>query len=741
MNKDNLKLLEKETIHNFNKIFNMKLKKIERIYKKAVNSWYISSDASKLFKIIIIVNGKIIKNKKFDLNIIKQLNFNFYENIFIRIKSCSRNEYNKINKIEKFTIQTKNIYEHYIIENYSKKILFFTICKNKKRVNKSYKINNIKNKKLKKDWSLWISASKIRNYLLSDPLLDWLKEYNITSINDKPQKRKKRNYSFNVSKPIFNINNFTQYIMNKGNIYEDKIINFLKTKTSVVKVAESYQSKINSKFKKTIKLMKKGEIILYQAVLHNENNKTYGSPDLLIRSDKINDIFGYKILDDNERLKPSLKLEIPFHYVVVEIKWSTLQLNSDGRTLRNSESIPAYKGQVLIYNQALGLIQGYEPPEGYILGNKWKYTKKNITYQSSRGMDRLGVIDFKYKDLIYYDKVDCALKWIRDVRKYGHEWRLLPKPSRNELYPNMNNERDGYWKKLKIELSKKIGEITSIWMCGSKERLNAHSQKIYSWCNKECNASILGIKSQIRKNTVNQILKTNNNNIKIYPSKILFDYELNWRKAPVDTIDFYIDYETLNSNFGKCSINNLNEYKDNSFVFLIGVGWEEKNKWQFKSFYAKTETLKSELEMINNFWLFINKKLFELRKKKSRFIHWTQAEPLAYKKMQKRHINLPDKNFMDLYHLFLKNPITIKGALDFKLKSIAKAMKKNNMIKSSWNENNPCSNGLSAMLWAHRLYKKKCILSEEPTFNDIIHYNQIDCKVLWEILSYLRLNH
>ena len=32
------------------------------------------------------------------------------------------------------------------------------------------------------DWSKIVSASNVRNYLLNDPLLDWLNEYNVTSI-------------------------------------------------------------------------------------------------------------------------------------------------------------------------------------------------------------------------------------------------------------------------------------------------------------------------------------------------------------------------------------------------------------------------------------------------------------------------------------------------------------------------------------------------------------------------------
>ena len=40
------------------------------------------------------------------------------------------------------------------------------------------------------------------------------------------------------------------------------------------------------------------------------------------------------------------------------------------------------------------------------------------------------------------------------------------------------------------------------------------------------------------------------------------------------------------------------------------------------------------------------------------------------------------------------------------------------------------------------LYKHKDrVDDQEPVMRDIIYYNMVDCKVLWEILKYLRNNH
>ena len=68
-------------------------------------------------------------------------------------------------------------------------------------------------------------------------------------------------------------------------------------------------------------------------------------------------------------------------------------------------------------------------------------------------------------------------------------------------------------------------------------------------------------------------------------------------------------------------------------------------------------------------------------------------------------------------------------------------MYNNKMISTNWDKKG-CSNGLQAMLLAFKVYenKDKPIYSYE-VINEIIKYNLIDCKVMWEILLYLRNNY
>ena len=70
-------------------------------------------------------------------------------------------------------------------------------------------------------------------------------------------------------------------------------------------------------------------------------------------------------------------------------------------------------------------------------------------------------------------------------------------------------------------------------------------------------------------------------------------------------------------------------------------------------------------------------------------------------------------------------------------------MYQHNFIETIWDSDNPCSNGLTAMILAWKVYQKNKMknIHNNPVIQDIIKYNIIDCKVLWEIVNYLRENH
>ena len=612
------KFSSKSSVGNYNtKIVNNLLIFINRIYgTNLINlnlledkfrhySWYIDKKNGELYNILLNVNNSNYSTyEKDNNNLLEDIKMNKYKELRLNLNKLSRSKFLKSDYLYKFSLDSNLGREHFSIDN--------VFLENKK-------VKKIKRKRLSKDeyvrrvrtksedytnkWMKMVSASKVRNYLLNDPLLDWLNEFNITSIYDNPKDRVSNTAG---SIKFDNTDEFTKYIMNQGIKFENEVYKILKSKYNIQKVAESYEARSEEKFKKTIELMKDGVDILYQPVLHDFENKIYGCPDLLIRSDKINDIFEYEVVPDEERFKRSTNLDRDYHYLVVDVKHSTLHMNVDGKTLRNNGSIPAYKGQIYVYNMALNNIQGYNPPCGYILGKKWFYIKSKVLVSGNDFMKKLGEINYNNVDNKYVDQTKKALEWIRDVRENGQNWSLLPFPNKKELYPNMKNERDGQCRELKLELDKNIQEITSVWNCGVRKRDLAHSKRIYSWNDPRCVSKNMGFKDGKTARTIDAILKINRQD------KILIntgDLKKKDLEKDSDKFEFYLDYETMNSNLGKCTIDNdIVGYNDNQFIFLIGIGWEENNKWKFKEFLARTNDSDGELKMIQDFWKFVEEK-------------------------------------------------------------------------------------------------------------------------------------
>ena len=157
----------------------------------------------------------------------------------------------------------------------------------------------------------------------------------------------------------------------------------------------------------------------------------------------------------------------------------------------------------------------------------------------------------------------------------------------------------------------------------------------------------------------------------------------------------------------------------------------------------ETKTHESELNIYNEFYKYINMLLNKHNKKFAVFYHWSYAEITSYNQFKLRHnININDSmfKFYDLNKVFINEPIVIKGGLNFSLKTIAKVMHKHNLIKSNWDTNNICSNGLSALILANQLYESSKDIYNESIMKDIIKYNEIDCKVMWEIHDYMIQN-
>ena len=206
----------------------------------------------------------------------------------------------------------------------------------------------------------WIAPSSLKNVIMSD----YYKTLNISKIKNK--------------------------LMN-GNEFESIIVNIIKRKfnNEYIDFKSMNARKITS-YNKTLDCIKKGTPIIFQPILWNLKNKTFGCPDLIVRSDYINSLTIIPSLD-------SKKINA-YTYCVVDIKSYILPFRGNN-FIKNIDWMKYYKSQLYIYNEALGEMQNYKPDQAYIIGRISPFYK-------------LGIIDYKYKDANYEQLVNKILNKI-----------------------------------------------------------------------------------------------------------------------------------------------------------------------------------------------------------------------------------------------------------------------------------------------------------------------------------------
>lgn len=612
------------------------------------------------------------------------------------------------------------------------------------------------------DWDQWVSAGRTRNWLMKDPLIDWLQLYG-----------KSRGYTPKQDTPEYDKRlDFVQFIFQKGNDFEEGILKLLKERYEVVTVANCYKEiRWISKAKETFEVMRQGAPIIYQAVLRDAQNRTYGSPDFLIRSDVLRELFPNSIYE-RETYSPAPNLQSGgWHYIVVDTKFTTIHLNASGLEVANEGSAPAYKAQMYIYNRALGRLQGYLPDKSYLLGRGWQQETGGHIYRNPNALDRLGPIPQRgtiANRVPIEDAVEQAVAWVRRVRNEGKDWQLFPTPSVPELYPNMSNVDDGdmmmpgypdagdeqaespeQWVGVKRQLASDLKELTSLWYVGPDKRDAAHQKGVYRWDNPRLTPADVGIKGAKTAPTLARLLEVNTDGKQppVRPARIM-NTRSSWHTPA--RLEFYVDFEfcsDLNDDFCK-----LPEKGGQPLIFMIGCGHMENGEWRFKSLVVDDLTEDEELRIIREWAAHMSAVGDRLDPGcKPRVFHWSPAEVIAletaYNSARIRHGSRADWPSGLEWHDFLKSmreePIVTRGALNFGLKTVAKAMRSLDLIQTDWGDSQV--DGLGAMVGAWRCQEeaqsKGVSMATLPLMQEIADYNEIDCKAMMDIIRYLRERH
>ena len=108
------------------------------------------------------------------------------------------------------------------------------------------------------DWKEWVSAGRTRNWMLGNPIIDWLELYG--KIHGYVPKQEVADYSKEID--------FVDFIFEKGREFEARIFRILQEHYEVTTVAHAPEDICSlDKAKETFAAMQQGKPVIYQAVL------------------------------------------------------------------------------------------------------------------------------------------------------------------------------------------------------------------------------------------------------------------------------------------------------------------------------------------------------------------------------------------------------------------------------------------------------------------------------------------
>ncbi|HMS55375.1 MAG TPA: hypothetical protein PKA27_08225 [Fimbriimonadaceae bacterium] len=597
------------------------------------------------------------------------------------------------------------------------------------------------------DLSTWVRVTDTRNFIVGDTILDWLHVFG-----------EARGFSKDSDDPGYVPEaDFGNFIRRKGIEFEARVLELIDQRLEAAGLGPAEQGRFpgtsaqeSGNAEHTEKLLLSGVPAIRDAVLWDPINEVYGVADLIVRDDVLDSLV------EEPCGHPTSGGE---SYAIVEIKFTTLDANAQGERGNDKKH---QKAQVALYNAALGRILGTMPPRAYFLGRGWRTSKERC----ANCLNRLVPVSlpsqgqFRNDPVNWLDEALRAVEWVRRVRNEGANWEVIP-AALPELIPDMKNSADFPWHKAKVEIAEKTGALSRVWYMGVdvSRSLPPAKRNLLDPGFDPYEAAPGDDAKAIRQR---EMIRVNREPAPpgYFPERITWATDKWLQPEPVE---FFVDFETasnLDDDFSK-----LPEAGGQALIWMIGTGhFDAAGQWQFKMLHTKDLTPESEREMIMEWARYMRsvRDAVPGAPEQPKVFHWSPAEPLTYSSGREsalaRHLidgGLPSVNWLDFLAEVARPAKTadaffVKGAWSFGLKAIGKALYKLGHIQTEWEEGP--ADGLAAMggAWvAYHMAKDRGIPVEEVVmldkggrerrfYQEIMRYNEMDCRVMADVIQFLR---
>ena len=529
--------------------------------------------------------------------------------------------------------------------------------------------------------------SVLKNYILKDPLCDW---FEITK-NESYQKDENSYYK--------------DYIIKESNSYKEKVL-------KEIRGLSKLNIPLKTNVEKTKELIHNDFPLILQGRLLNKDN-LHVTCDIIIKYSLFRKLF-------------LTITNLPFHllclkndYLLINLTFASLHFKMDLKDVNNDGLILYKKCSLYAFQEIFFELSG-EKCHCFLMGKDYYYKKTLLPKK-----EFICKVFFDENIIYTYSK---AIQWINYLKENYSKMNILPEPTHLELYPNMNYKESG-WENEKIKLADTIKEITLVWNVSYDERCKLVNQGVKCWDDPKL---LRELKETKKKDIQERMIHMNQQkDVLIHPRKNIshgFSEILERTNS-----DIYFDVESFLSFDEKQNLFNDSTLLEEPVLGILGFIYKE----EFYEYTIANFTKEEEKRIVQGFsdylWKMSNSKEINI-------YHWGHAEYNYFHYIHETYptIQFPPYKLINVLDYFRMEPIIVQGVFKFGLKSIGKALYKNKLIQTTWDEND---NGLDSMLQFKDICKshnKKIPLKRYLEIKSIINYNRIDCQVLYEIVELLR---
>tara|TARA_B100000575_G_C23140812_1_gene663807 strand:+ start:3723 stop:5357 length:1635 start_codon:yes stop_codon:yes gene_type:complete len=526
----------------------------------------------------------------------------------------------------------------------------------------------------------------LKNYILKDPLCDW-----------------------------FEIQTNKQFLKDDNSYYKDYILkessNYKRDVLHNIRELSKLNIPLETDVEKTKELIHADFPLILQGSLLNKDN-LYVKCDIIIKYSLFRKIF------------PAIA-NLPFHllfrkndYLLINLTYSSLHFKMDLKDVNNDGLILYKKCSLYAFQEIFFELSG-EKCHCFLMGKDYYYKK---TLLPKKEFICKVLLDDNIKDT--YLK---AIQWIHNLKENHTRMSILPEPTHLELYPNMNF-KESDWESEKIKLADQIKEITLVWNISFDERCSLVSKGIKCWDDPKL---LRELKETKKKGIQERMIHMNQQKeILIYPRKNI-SQKFNTILDPTEC-DIYFDVESFLSFDEKQNLFTDSIPLKEPVLGILGFIYQDN----FYDYTIQKFTKEEEQNIVQQF----ADHLWKIYDKTLNIYHWGHAEYNYFRYIHETYpdISFPEYQLINVLDYFRMEPIIVQGVFKFGLKSIGKALYKNKLIQTTWDEND---NGLDSMIQFKDICKKhnkKIPLKRYLEIKDIVNYNRIDCQVLYEIVGLLR---